>query len=368
MALTRPEVLERLQANADVVVKKLTIEQVERFCAGVIDGESRTDIETACELTTDEVFDLGAALGTWLIHSNRTKPVDLDSLGGIGYDTTDDDNGQLTIFAEAGVNPHVADNSYYPPGFRKAPGQQRDIGSSLGAILFHKPDRKTLLRWLDRHYPTANSVLTARDVFVLWSFARIGRLDDLDKVSNVTGYAKVVLRAWNALETTVETMERAVAVLCDPTSDVEAILDACTKARWVNEARIDRLERTAKVVGRAPHPTLTRALTQFAREVDSQNHWHVTDLGVLHEGQIRRIVEALGLAEDTTRKQDAQLRHRLAELGFTRDLDMLLPIGAKALKVGAEDVFWDAVERRREGDPDWRDQLDEALDAEQTVS
>lgn len=353
MAITRPAVFDRLEANANVVIEKLTVAQVSTLVRNLSTVKSLADVALACNIEESEVLDLTADLGTWLCHSDKTptkfSEVELVAAAKMS---------QMTMFQDP-----EAEIVVIPIGFERHGKNRRDVSSSLARIVYTKPDDVTLMRFLDRQYATTSGVLSAREIFVMWSFACLGRLDDLDGVSDSSAYSKVMISAFDLFDTVISDVERNLRSVCDPDVDIEDALRAISSLRWVNEARLGHLERAAQTALMSNRrEVFSREQRRFADEVRTSVEWNITDISQLREGQVLRIVQAAGLGEVVTRRDTNELRARLTTLGLDRDLDRLLPIAARAQSVGIEDAFWEAIERRMSADPNWSDDLDTAFE------
>lgn len=358
MALKRPEVIDQLEKLATVEVRRFTLEQVVMFVEQLRSGTPSATIASNTGLTEPEVLDLGAKLGTWLTHVAGSVDVKIEVAA---------TQEQPQLF----VNPD-ADSVLIPVGFERRTKQRRAITRALATVIKHNPDETTLSRFLDRLYPSKTSVLTARDVFMVWRFAQIGRISGLANISpNHPAFCRTIVAAYNLLETAVFDAEAAVRQLIDETTPVESLADACIKVRWMNEARIGRLERLVALAqsGGSAVEVLRRGQRTFAIEVSAvPSAWFVSDIAHLFEGQILRLVQAAGLVnEESSRREALEIRSKLIEIDsangsvLSKDLDLLVPEGLRAKRAGLEMEFWDAIDSRISGDPSWRDHLEAAF-------
>lgn len=354
MALKRPDVVERLEQLASHEVDRLSLDQVSMFVQMLKDGRSASDIATATELTETDVIDLGARLGTWLTHV----------LGAV------EANIEIAAKTQQPMLFPGPDQVVIPLGFERRAKQRRDVVRALATILVHNPDEATLSRFLDRLYPSKTSVLAARDIFVVWRFAQLGRINDLASIATNPAFNRTMASAYYALETAIADAEAGLRVLSDDTADPADVRTACVAAKWIHESRITKMERLASNVcdaGAAPE-ILRREQRYFAREMAAAPHlWCFTSIEQLREGQIRRIVEAAGLVGDDGRRDALDIRNRLVALGeesgfdLARDLDRLVPEGLRAKRAGVEDLYWEGIEARIGGDPHWRDIFESAM-------
>lgn len=359
MAVRRPQVIDRLEELAAVEARRFSLEQVTTFVELLRSITPADAIAAATGLPEDAVIDLGAKLGTWLTHVEGSVDVKIVAAAKLQQSQLFQDPESSTVVI--------------PVGFERRAKQRRDIARALATIIAHNPDEATLSRFLDRLYPSRTSVLAARDVFIVWRFAQVGRIDGLSNISPNPAFCRTLVSAFNLLDTSIQDAENAVATLVDQTATPTDLVEACVKAAWVNEARISRLARVCTRAVEEPQTVeiLRRAQQSFAFEVAAApGAWSFTDIAQLLEGQILRIVQAAGLVnEETSRREALDIRSRLIEIDMehgsdlSKDLDLLVPEGLRAKRAGIEVEYWEAIESRLAGDPAWRDQLEAAFNA-----
>jgi hypothetical protein len=357
MALYRPQVIDTLEQMAAVSDRRFTLDQVKTFVTHLAAVSPAADIAQATGLTEDEVIDLGAKLGTWLTHVEGSVETDIILAA---------KQPQPPLFQDPAKNAVVI-----PVGFERRAKQRRDIVRALATIVVHTPDEATLARFLDRLYPSRTSVLAARDVFIVWRFAQVGRLSGLVNISQNPAFCRTMASAFNLLETAVADAEGAIATLVDENADPVNVAAACIKASWVNESRITRLARQAEIAVKDPSTAsmLRKSQRSLAMEVKAMPRaWSFTDIAQLLEGQVLRIVQAAGLVnEESARREALDIRAKLMELDeangsdLSKDLDLLVPEGLRAKRAGLEITFWEAIDARIAGDPLWRDLLESAF-------
>ncbi len=358
MALKRPDVITKLEQLASIETQRVALPQIVSFVKLLRSVTPLSDVAAATNLAQDEVIDLGARLGTWLTHVSGSVAADIVLAADMEQPQLFPANDGTTVII--------------PVGFERHPKQRREINRSLATIIQHNPDEPTLSRFLDRLYPSKTSVLAARDVFIVWRFAQLGRIDGLANISPThPAFCRTMISAYNLLETAIADAEQAVLMLTDENADLADLAAACVKARWLNEARIGRLERQVQHASSGPSALemLRRHQRTFAIEVSSvPNAWRIDDLAHLREGQVLRLVQASGLVnEESARREALEIRTRLIELDtendsdLSKDLDLLVPEGVRAKRAGLEMEFWDAIEARLAGDPDWRERLEAAF-------
>jgi hypothetical protein len=354
MALIQPAVIGELEQLAAAEIKRLTLTQVQTFVAKLKACEPVDAIAAATGMDDDDVIDLGAKLGTWLTHVLGSVDVEIELAV---------KQAQPTLFPGA-------DQVVIPAGFERRAKQRRDIVRALATIIVHDPDDATLQRFLDRLYPSKTSVLAARDVFVVWRFAQLGRIDDLARISSNPAFNRTMASAFYTLETAVRDAEAAFTVMVDLEADPADVHAACVTSRWVREARISKMERLAAQVrdGQGSENLLRRDQRYFGNEIAAcPPAWTFTSVADLVEGQVLRIVEAAGLVGDDSRRDALDIRSRLVALGeehgydIARDLDRLVPEGLRAKRAGVEDLYWEGIEARIAGDPNWREIFESAM-------
>jgi len=356
VALTRPEVIDTLETLASVEIRRYSLEQVVSFVELLRTGTSAADIAAGTGLSEEDVIDLGAKLGTWLTHVFGSVEAE------IIIAAKQDDPSSLKSKGKKVV---------IPVGFERRGKQRREINRALATVIRHAPDEATLSRFLDRLYPSKNSVLTARDVFMVWRFAQLGRISGLAGISpKHPAFCRTMVSAYNLLETSILDAEHAVKTLVNLKATVEELSAACVKVGWMHQARIERFERLLSSVssGNSEH-LLRKHQERLAMEVAAAPQaWHITDIAQLLEGQVLRLVQASGLVnEENSRREALEIRARLIEIDaehgsdLAKDLDLLVPEGLRARRAGLEMEYWDAIDSRINGDPTWRSQLEAAF-------
>ena len=349
MHLDRPAVLDRLTAVQTVEAeKRFTVQEASTLIDALRNVTPLSETAKLCGLTPAEVLDLTGKLGTWLTHS----------VGSAGADTeTSRSRAQLSLFQDARENVVVV-----PPGFERRGKQRRDVNKALAAIVVHAPSESDLVRWHDRAYPDDQIAMTARDVYVWWSFARLGRIEELSDVSTSVGFSRIMVEAFDLLNVAITDAAASLAIAVDESASAEDVADCCAAMLWVHEARVLKLQRLARIcAGSGDVTALRREQRSFRTDVARSPMFQVTDLADLSQGQVVKIVQAAGLAETTSRKDESELRKRLIDLGLERDLDLLVPLGLRAGQRDLDSVFWSAIDLRAKSDPNWRLELDEAI-------
>lgn len=357
MALKRPEVLDILEKLASVETHRYSLDQVVSFVKQLRAGTPATDIASSTNLSEEDIIDLGAKLGTWLTHVFGSVNAEIVIAA---------KQEQPALFTESKGKKVII-----PVGFERRGKQRREITRALATVIRHNPDKETLSRFLDRLYPSKNSVLTARDVFMVWRFAQLGRLAGLAEISpNHPAFCQTMVSAYNLFETSIQDADQAIKTLTDITASADELAAACVKVGWLHQARIERFERLVTSAAKGDYTHLLRQHQErLALEVStSPRAWKITDISQLIEGQVLRLVQAAGLVnEESSRREALEIRAHLIELDaeygsdLAKDLDLLVPEGLRAKRAGLEVEYWEAVDARINGDPTWRSQLETAF-------
>lgn len=376
--------IERLRSAPKVEMDKPTVAQLRGIVDGLALVQPLSDIAAQTGLEESRVLDLVAKLGTWLTHVN----------GGSGaVPVSRADESQQILFQVAASarprpggderqsgrkqHPSLASRSrreseppkvYVPLGFERRGPHKRDVSRALAAVVVADPDDATLTRFIEREYPTRSRVLTFTVLSSVWWHAANGYLDNIDTLNpDNPVLGELLVEAYDLLAASISQAQEGIKALYDgDVSDLDRLAHACTKARWLAEAEIARLERGVNAARHDPKatPVLRRELAFFHQRVVA--NWRSYDIGVgeLNAGQVRRIAEAAGIrVETTSRAEETEIRNRLKEMNFTSDLDRLVPAGLRAAEAGAIDTFWEAMEERRAGRVDWQERLAEAISA-----
>jgi len=356
-ALQRVPAIERMRESANEQVERLSLSTVRAVVDGVTGAYNLSAIAQSAKIDESSVMDIVAELGTWLTHVHGKAEVSVRLAI---------DEEQPSLFAQPGGGDVVV-----PLGFERRGPHRRDLSRSIASICARQPDDTELGRWLDHKYPSEVGVLTGSDVFLIWTLARLGRLDEIDLLPSSRAFTQVVIAAFDLLDVGLTDARGGVAVLYltgmgEMPVDIEQLQIAATKAAWLGEARMARISRFLGLGDSASSQRgLENELGNFAREVSAnQQLWLPRTIASLGEGQVLRLVQRAGLGKaDDHRKTEAEIRNKLIERGLRKDLDRLLPYAMRAVAAGAEAEYWAAIDARVSGDPDWRIELDETLAA-----
>lgn len=266
-----------------------------------------------------------------------------------------------------------------PDGFAQpwedpATGEEvtRDVRKAYGAIVAAfggSTDQATIIRFLARS-AQAPQVLQAEHLSIVWTLARMGRLDEIDKVNpSYWSLNQQFVAAYDILEGARADAMRALARLL---SDRDA-LDPSEAPNLVAHLR-PLFEADARRIGEIadmdPSPQrdrfLARELNWLVKRIESNpSMWLLDNIGKLHDGQMRRVCELHGLnVAGHSRTDESAIRDRLGDLGLRPDEDTLVPMALRARNAGFEDMFWEAMSRRAKNDPAWDAELAAHLDAD----
>lgn len=252
-----------------------------------------------------------------------------------------------------------------PVGFERKAFHKRDVAKALAAIVVTDPDDDTIARFIARKYQTQARVLTFPHVTQVWFFARLGRLDELDRVNPANHvFGELLVEAYDLLDVARQAAIDGINLLVQgDASDLDAIEAACQKASWVAEADIRRISKmvTLAKARSGSLRLLERELSFFAQRVrQSPGAYRPQEVADLNLGHINRIAAAAGLdVENDERADEIEVRQTLKNLGFTSDLDRLVPEGVRAVRAGKGDEFFEVMDQRRDGNTEWHLMLEE---------
>lgn len=344
-ATPAPAVITRLRA-ATQRNQGANLTQATRIVSGLLAGESRDSIAAATGLTGDEVLTCVSQLGTWLRHVR----------GDLAFTLVKADPEQLLL----GQPEAAADGTVtvvIPPGFERAgSGRRRDVTRALGALVAARPTADELARWVARQTPATTEVVEWSLVAMVHTFARLGRVEELDSVNpDSFELAQAMAGAWDLLDTRrVDALAAAERVLTATEPDANDIRVASV----LHEAAFTRFGRMVGV--RADLFAKERA----ALAADVLAGCVPMSVADMTAAQVRRIAEASGLAiEAPSRTEEGEIRSRLIGMGLGSDVDQLVPAASRAINAGVEDAFWEAMELRADGVEDWKAPLRDATAA-----
>lgn len=352
------ETIERMRAELDDdAERRFTVDEVARVVDGVKHCEHLDEVATKSNIATDQILEIIVKLGTWLTQVYGGTDVQVLEW----FDT-----GQL--FPSNDYDDAVV----IPYGFERNAEHGRDVTKSLSAIVAHSPDKEALTRWISRAYPSDTSVLNYTMVASVWKMACLGRLDDIDEVSPARAFRRNTVSAYDMLDVAINDARAALAKLVELihadervlATQLDVLVGIASKLSWLQPAEMAQLDRMAAMA--TEQPSLVSNLSARLRTIGTlieqdPSAWSVTEIADLNQGHVEQIAARSGLSvEGVTRKEQSEIRERLSKLGLRKDADRLVPEGVRAIVAGNEDVFWQAMELRAQGDPSWKQVLDDA--------
>lgn len=261
-----------------------------------------------------------------------------------------------------------------PIGFEARGRKRRDVRQALANIVVSVEDEtlsdELIMRYLARQFPVRTQVLTYSVLATVWKFSLLGRFADIGAV-NATDQAfqETIVDAFDTINDARSSALDGIRELLDGADGEEDLLDpsalaaSAVKCRWLAEGEIVRLERSiALALAGGDKRLLSRALRSFAVRVRATPvAFSPNSISALNEMHILRIAQAAGLPTESDRAIDRQVRERLIGLGFSTDLDQLVPQGVRSVLGGYPDAFFHSLEARRDGDPEWESVLRRAM-------
>ncbi len=329
----------------------------------------RDEIAAKLSKSPGDVEQLVKTFGTWIAHTNKGA-----KLPSFKFKLVSGQE-QSELFANEtlrGLEAKRGSGTFVtiPLGFDKASGAKSQCEQSIARLLYDAPKVEQVTRFLARAQSSnAAPVISGRDIFTLWQFDVIERIEELDSVASSKTFAQRFVLSWDAVQGKFEEAAAAVSAIAtfdDDTGDLESLRSAIDVAMWTAQAQMVRLAMivdTALEAGTGTNKALSAELRRIrSRITTSPADFAPTALWHLNQGQVMRLIEALGLAEASDhRRTESGMRDTLLERGLRKDVDFLLPIGIEAMRVGCEDAYWTAVDAFTVGDPRWRDELADAL-------
>jgi hypothetical protein len=361
------EVIESLREQADTRLSvqdnsRPTVARVRTIVEDLLAG--RPLHETAAKMgqpspeeNVNLVLGVIARFGTWVTHTmevNETEPLFASVL----------EAGATGAADKARADGHIV----IPSGYEPDRNAGRDVARALAAIISNKPNPEAVARFVDRTYRMRSSALGHQMVSSVWSFAARNRLERITRVSDDPIFHQQVVAAFDLLDVSrqdaLRSLERLTAIPF-PLDEkaVEAVLAELSRVRWVSEAEVTRLIRTAETARArtASIPVLERELRLLVSRIGHEP-WDISSVGKLNAGQVRRIATLGGLTVDTpARSNEAVIRTTLRTMGLSADADKLVPEALRATERNLLDEFWIILQLRVDGDITWSEQLEELL-------
>lgn len=350
--------IDRLRSIRDADTARISHQQVARVTEGLIAAEPLVVTAAKAGLEPAEVLDLVGGFGTWLSHVEGAVQVQTS------FGSTDAPPGEGMVVVPEGYEPN------------RRP-YRRDVVRSLCTIVAHRPGDAEVARYLARRYPATSShhVPTYSTVALVRFFAEQGRLDELDQINDDNQRLAALLVA--AYELLCDYTDRAnaavmrlVRVTSDgwddggvPTAEIEGLLD---ELEWAYAERLRRLRRTLALHTQAASPTTAQGVALelgfLQQRIGTEpEDWLLRDIGEISVAGLRRLGEDAGLRlEAPGRAEVSRIRSRLRKSGLAADVDKLVDEALRARDAGVDAAFWESMERRAVGDPDWETTLNEA--------
>lgn len=332
---SEPEVIGRLRAQVEGDAVP-TITQVRAVVDGLLTVTPLTAVVNSSGMTPDRVLDVIAAFGTWIRHvKNLPASPEMVKAKTLTYP----------------VDVQSSDRVIIPVGFeRSGSGNRRDVTKALTALVLGTPSDTDIARWVARQVRVTHLWLDYSTVTAVRTFARLGRIDELDQINpGFTPLSRHLVKSFEILETGRKDGLLALAELaanpCDVTNE---LLDRLSVLWMVRTRKLRDL-----TVANAASWAIEREALVFLRQVIADG-LTARSIGELDEMQVRNIALRAGLVVDApTSAQEATVFRLLDETGLASDADQLSVVGVAAVQRGLENELREALTRRSEGDPEW---------------
>lgn len=351
-------------------------DQVRAFCDGLLGVKSVDEICEATGFTIEQMGNVAAKLGTHLAHTQGKPGVDArDKLMFVS------EISQVPLFL-AGAPPlgkrRDRATEKKPRKHRNNPVpadvlvlhdswddvlRKRDFKSSLAAIVSAAPCDTQIVRFIARTWRQSNTDITSDHVTILWKFTELGRLSDIDKVSNDPGFMTAMVEAFDLLETARRDAMDSLLALLSP-APLSTPLTHIRNLEMVWPKEVDRM----KIFASQTATTLT--IEQFDRErskfrqqiAETPDTYIIAHIGELQATQVIRIAEMNGIDTNRSEKEaEIVIREGLEARDLSRDIDLLLPEGLRAFRAEKQELFWKACKLYAAGNQGWRDILEVSI-------
>lgn len=337
-----------------------TLEQVQMLVSDIRQGISLTDTGAAINPAQPVqgerlVLDVLAKLGPWLAHSIGRAEATWRYAA---------DVEQPTLFTATPADGAVI----IPDGYEPTGPHRRDLDKAIAAVVIHKPSEDILERFVDRTYATRQSIMNYPLVAGVWGFAQQGRLGTLDAVSDDLLFQTQAVDAYDLLDVGREDAIKAITrLLTAENLTAKKLLGLCDRAYWLDEAGFQSLRRAASAAlgDKSRSDFMLRELATMRRRIESQHaRYFPENVADLTLGQVRRISENAGIrVEPENRVEETAIRRTLKSMGFSTDLDRLLPEALRCAETGTLEEFWDIMQSRKDGSRDWSARLEQLSNA-----
>jgi hypothetical protein len=273
--------------------------------------------------------------------------------------------GLWVAFTVQGGPPVSLDDVVVPPGLSPAE-VGRDIRRPLGHIQRVRPTDDVVVKWVLRSGPRIRQVLSFEVVAVTQFMAALGRLPEVRQlVWGPSGFnhglARVVVEAYDLLESSRADAVHAVARLCEGRLGRSEFADLLDSTLWLAEAPLRRARADLDLIGGDLGVQAARSRVRSAARLAPRRllpAW----IDELNSGQVRRLCASAGIDVDRRPADfEAEARRLVAESGQSADDEVLVPHLCNALALGLADEVMSALSARANADLSWADSLNRSL-------
>lgn len=351
---------------------------------------SLSDIADKAELPANDVIEAVIQLGSWICRARAKSGIDVIFVADLPIGTQPELFGNLTEVPR-GLKKGIADTVTVVMPKGKTSGVQKgrngrtkvvtygnqvlvndswspqaigkDIKGSIAEIIAAQLSESELARYVQRT-TSRDKMLAFEHVTTVWLFARLDRLNELTEISpNSIAASQCLADAYDVLELARCNAMRALRTLCSDTVSVEQVRDSVVALRPVAESLVRPLAGLVETTSDSSERALRTELRWLRRQVETNTAALVCrHIGQLNQGQVLRIAQSAGLhTGGSSQVEESAIRARLSHMGLSGDADQLVTTGVQAIRLGLNDEFWEAVERRSGGDPRWDKPLAAAM-------
>lgn len=336
---------------------KPTLGQVKRICADIRSGvplaKTATRLKLGAGIDAERfVLDVVATFGTWLAHSVGSSGMEVEYAA---------HKEQQELIPSPVVSGSLVTA---PLGYEPTAAHRRDVGKALAAIAALGDDTEVISRFVSRTYAQRPAQIDYPLIAGVWGFASRGRLAELKFVSDDLVFQGLAVDAYDLLDVARLDAEKALRQLVD-IDDVEspAIASLVSASYWVDEPRMSSILRASELSGQSDvaKSRIARDLAALRMAYSARPSMVVpAAVGALSLGQVQRICASSGIkVRSENRLEETEIRASLKEMGLSIDADRLVPVALKCADNGDLDSFWDVMQLRVDGAPNWSDMLEE---------
>lgn len=377
-----PEVVRELREITDKPVQVPSLEAV-RTIVDYLSGKDGFLVEGPDELAArvglpvEGVYEIVSGLGTFLGQSSKISAGRAEPVGRAGHPTaaevaerlnvvvsTPNPQGQLVLFPIQSAS----GTPVLPLGWDRA-STGREMNRAVANIVVRRPDDETLRRWLRRHFEVRVVPVSAGLVTTLWMLARLGRVHEVGALAEKGGapLARALADSWELLAVARADAVDAMIRLCSAGGDLEQVRADLARARWLGGADLLLVDAAAEAADSEDAESMARledAIASLAVEATRNRDRLMPELvSQLDNTQVERLCEAFGLFVENPVDLRRKVNGLIEAAGLAADSDQLVSLGLAALRAGLDNVFSDALQRHRDGDPCWAVELSESLGA-----